>query len=358
MDSNGSTGPFVLRPHQEDDTTDGPRSNGRPHPEHAILDQVTEREARNPGGHEAGHQCNSETPSCGRAGRRHRPQDLQEPPGTSPPTQELLGITDTERGREAARTYAVIIQAGAIAAVGILYRAQFGETLDQTEERRFAQPHAGIPRAGPGPCDEGDPGDDDTDGPTALCAVGRCLDRVTNHCESQPSGARGHRSGTSTPSDAPSAGETPYLSASDAATELDTLPSRLEIAIEHATADVPIVHPTDTAGAVRGELVGRRFDSAADPVVCVDGRLVGMDEVEHVLAAAADITIDQLMDHDPPTVGAETDQEIAARRMLDQRRQPRDRRRLRPVLRCVPLPPTAPSAAARRAPRTSLTRRA
>lgn len=42
-------------------------------------------------------------------------------------TQELLGIDDTERGRDAANAYAVIIQAGAIAAVGWLYRAQFVE---------------------------------------------------------------------------------------------------------------------------------------------------------------------------------------------------------------------------------------
>jgi undecaprenyl-diphosphatase len=36
--------------------------------------------------------------------------------------QDLLGITDTESGREAANAYAIIIQAGAIAAVGWLYR--------------------------------------------------------------------------------------------------------------------------------------------------------------------------------------------------------------------------------------------
>ena len=39
-------------------------------------------------------------------------------------TQQLLGITDTESGRDAANAYAVIIQAGAIAAVGYLYRAR------------------------------------------------------------------------------------------------------------------------------------------------------------------------------------------------------------------------------------------
>lgn len=41
--------------------------------------------------------------------------------------QELLGITDSEGGRDAANAYAVIIQAGAIAAVGWLYRAKLAE---------------------------------------------------------------------------------------------------------------------------------------------------------------------------------------------------------------------------------------
>lgn len=42
-------------------------------------------------------------------------------------TQRLLGTTDTEAGREAANAYTVIIQAGAIAAVGYLYRARLFE---------------------------------------------------------------------------------------------------------------------------------------------------------------------------------------------------------------------------------------
>lgn len=107
------------------------------------------------------------------------------------------------------------------------------------------------------------------------------------------------------------------MTESNASTVLDTLPSRLEIAISHATANVPIVQTTDTAGAVREGLIGHRFDSVSDLVVCADGRLVGIVEIEQVLAAAADTTVGRLMDTDPPVVGAETDQEIAARVMLD-----------------------------------------
>lgn len=44
-------------------------------------------------------------------------------------TQELLGIADTDQGREAANAYAVIIQAGAITAVGYLYRRKLLDSL-------------------------------------------------------------------------------------------------------------------------------------------------------------------------------------------------------------------------------------
>lgn len=102
-----------------------------------------------------------------------------------------------------------------------------------------------------------------------------------------------------------------------ASTELDSLKPRLEIARSHATANVPIAQPTDTAGAVREGLLGHGFDSVADLVVCTDGRLVGIVQIEQLLAADADTTLGRLMDPDPPAVGAETDQEIAARVMLD-----------------------------------------
>lgn len=51
--------------------------------------------------------------------------------------------------------------------------------------------------------------------------------------------------------------------------------------------------------------------------VCVDGRLVGIVGIERLLAAAPDIAVDRLMDHDPPVVAPNTDQEIAAWVMLE-----------------------------------------
>ena len=106
------------------------------------------------------------------------------------------------------------------------------------------------------------------------------------------------------------------MSESADSTDLDTLPSRLEVASSHATTNVPIVHPSDTAGAVRERLIGQMFATVSDLAVCVDGHLVGIVEIERVLAAAPDTVVDRLMDHDPPAVGPDTDQELAAGVMI------------------------------------------
>jgi len=98
--------------------------------------------------------------------------------------------------------------------------------------------------------------------------------------------------------------------------DLDSLSSRIEVASSHATANVPILHPEDMAGAVRQRLIGQMFATVSDLAVCVDGRLVGIVEIERLLAAAPDTLIARLMDDDPPAVGPDTDQEIAAAVMI------------------------------------------
>ena len=103
----------------------------------------------------------------------------------------------------------------------------------------------------------------------------------------------------------------------DASMDLDTLPSRLEVASSHATANIPTAHPGDTAGAVRDRIIGKNFDTVADIAVCVDGRLVGIVGIEGLLAAAPDTAIGRLMDDEPPVVAPNTDQEIAAWAMLE-----------------------------------------
>ena len=55
----------------------------------------------------------------------------------------------------------------------------------------------------------------------------------------------------------------------------------------------------------------------ADIAVCVDGRLVGIVGIEHLLASDPDTVLDRLMDHDPPVVAPDTDQEIAAWVMIE-----------------------------------------
>jgi magnesium transporter len=87
---------------------------------------------------------------------------------------------------------------------------------------------------------------------------------------------------------------------------------RFESAAEHVTTGVPRAAPGDAAGAVRERLVGRRFDSVAEIAVCEGERLVGLVNVEHLLAAPADTPIRELMDPDPPVVAPGVDQELAA----------------------------------------------
>jgi magnesium transporter len=95
-----------------------------------------------------------------------------------------------------------------------------------------------------------------------------------------------------------------------------TLQGHVEDARSHVHANVPICAPEDTAGAVRDALVGRRYDSLSDVAVCVDHRLVGLVTMEALMAADGATTLSALMDHDPPMVGPDTDQEVASWTML------------------------------------------
>lgn len=87
---------------------------------------------------------------------------------------------------------------------------------------------------------------------------------------------------------------------------------RFESAAWHATPRVPRAAPDDTAGATRAALIGTRFDSAAEIAVCRGDRLVGLVNVEDVLAAPAGVRLAELMDAEPPVVAPGADQEVAA----------------------------------------------
>lgn len=89
-----------------------------------------------------------------------------------------------------------------------------------------------------------------------------------------------------------------------------------ETAAEHASIQVPIFSPGDRAGEVRQQLMGQRYECASHVVVCVHEKFRGVVKVENLLAAAADTTLDDLMDRGTPIVAPGTDQEVAAWRAV------------------------------------------
>jgi magnesium transporter len=92
---------------------------------------------------------------------------------------------------------------------------------------------------------------------------------------------------------------------------------KFETAAEHYTRSVPIASPTDLAGCVREALIGNRFDSVAEIVVCDScGRLVGLVNIEDLLVADANVTLSAIMDPSPPVVTDVVDQEVAAWRAI------------------------------------------
>jgi magnesium transporter len=75
--------------------------------------------------------------------------------------------------------------------------------------------------------------------------------------------------------------------------------------------------PADRAGEIRRALEGQRFGSVAEIVVCEGDRLVGLVNVEDLLAATDDQTAGELMDADPPVAAPGVDQEVAAWRAVE-----------------------------------------
>jgi magnesium transporter len=93
-----------------------------------------------------------------------------------------------------------------------------------------------------------------------------------------------------------------------------------ETAAEHHTSRVPLAGPADRAAEVWNALRGRRFESAGEIVVCDPaGRLLGLVNLEDLLAAGPEQRLEEIMDADPPAVTAGVDQEIAAWRAIRRR---------------------------------------
>ena len=94
---------------------------------------------------------------------------------------------------------------------------------------------------------------------------------------------------------------------------IGTLPQVVfETAAEHVTSRVPIAAPTDRAGDIRRSLEGHSFDTVAEIAICEDGKLVGLLNIEDVLAVPEKTLAHQIMDPYPPVVAPGLDQELAA----------------------------------------------
>jgi magnesium transporter len=86
-----------------------------------------------------------------------------------------------------------------------------------------------------------------------------------------------------------------------------------ETAAEHHTRHVPVAAPHDSVSAVRESLRGQRFDSVSEIVVLdASGHLVGLVNIEDLLATPDETTLREIMDASPPMVMPGVDQEIAA----------------------------------------------
>lgn len=94
-----------------------------------------------------------------------------------------------------------------------------------------------------------------------------------------------------------------------------------ESAASLATDAVPLAHPDECVADLRARLGHRRWDCVSDiPVVARDSlRLVGLLQIEDVVAAADGDGIASIMDADPPTVGHGIDREHAAWKAVQHR---------------------------------------
>jgi magnesium transporter len=101
-----------------------------------------------------------------------------------------------------------------------------------------------------------------------------------------------------------------------ASVDLSPGTSASRVAGAYATAEVPTVSALDTIGAVRDVLHGSSYEAASDAVVLDDGRPIGLLPLEVLLAGEPTATVEDVMLPLPPSVAADTDQEVAAHAMV------------------------------------------
>lgn len=85
----------------------------------------------------------------------------------------------------------------------------------------------------------------------------------------------------------------------------------------HGSLNVPAASPGESVGEVRSRLAGKQFEAAGHIVVLEGEHAVGLLGLESLLAATDAQLVNEVMSGDPPAVSEDTDQEIAAHRMID-----------------------------------------
>jgi magnesium transporter len=94
---------------------------------------------------------------------------------------------------------------------------------------------------------------------------------------------------------------------------------RFESAGQHLATRVPVTSPTDTVEATWSRLRGSRFESAEAVAVVEGTKLVGLLNIEDLLAASPDAAVGTVMDPHPPVVAPGVDQEVAAWKAVERR---------------------------------------
>lgn len=98
-----------------------------------------------------------------------------------------------------------------------------------------------------------------------------------------------------------------------------TVSGPVELAFEHALADVPVVDPGMAKADILEMLAARRYSSITHIAVCKDGAFLGIIRIGDLLPALGAATAADIMDPDPPKVEEGMDQEVAAWKAVQHR---------------------------------------
>lgn len=85
-----------------------------------------------------------------------------------------------------------------------------------------------------------------------------------------------------------------------------------EVALRHASRQVPVVRPDATVSELKSLMNGKSFECASHIAVCEGERFAGMLRIEDMLVANENDGIAAIMDPDAPTIKPGVDQEKAA----------------------------------------------